>query len=663
MSECSKYYEYALQMETQNDLEEALRYFARAAKCYSTENNIPKTILCFSKMGKIKERKNNSWAIYDYLKAVNYLIKNNEITHAISFLEKIISLCHKHSNHICLLESTSLFAWCNLILGKNSISEEVIEISKNFSDEYYEISQIYDVLLSLLQSNEKLEEDFHNLRNLLEQYNNHFLKTESTFDKNNISIWYDPKFINPLIETKLPNEVDIYKQFEISCKIKSVIHFDDLKFNLNYDDDTEIVSSEKSELSDSILLQWILKCNKIGKHDFELKLESKNPFFKEFSFSKQLDPILVTKNEIKNTGIVPTLSIMRSSTENIVLLSDGDSPVRYRENIRVEDSILSYAKRRVEKIATVIMANKLFGRSATEIQKKFPDISGNEETLQEFGGFLYNTLLVSETKERIRKISHDHMILQIDDELLSIPWELLYDDSDFLSLKFSVGRMIGTEERISTNSKPEKIKRIAIIGDPTENLQVARNEVLSLYQSMIQRCSGVEITKPILGKDVTIEKTLEILGDGHYDVVHYAGHAMFDPNEPLNSGWKLANGFLKAHEIRKIIANTPPKIIFANSCESAKENEWSGYGYSGRNVGIAGACVLGGTSGYIGAFWRVPDDSAALLASEFYRNILSGDTLGMSLTKAKRTLRNANPKDLSWASFVLYGDPTTRFFD
>ena len=64
--------------------------------------------------------------------------------------------------------------------------------------------------------------------------------------------------------------------------------------------------------------------------------------------------------------------------------------------------------------------------------------------------------------------------------------------------------------------------------------------------------------------------------------------------------------------------------------------------------------------GLIGASWPTPDISAGLLASEFYKHFLAGESLGEALRKARLQFKTKRDKDINWMAFILYGDPTFK---
>jgi CHAT domain-containing protein len=84
-----------------------------------------------------------------------------------------------------------------------------------------------------------------------------------------------------------------------------------------------------------------------------------------------------------------------------------------------------------------------------------------------------------------------------------------------------------------------------------------------------------------------------------------------------------------------------------------------GESYTGSDTeGLGSSFILGGSLGFIGSSWPLPDISAGILATEFYKYVLAGDTVGEALHKARLHLKKVRPEDINWMAFILYGDPT-----
>ena len=142
-----------------------------------------------------------------------------------------------------------------------------------------------------------------------------------------------------------------------------------------------------------------------------------------------------------------------------------------------------------------------------------------------------------------------------------------------------------------------------------------------------------------------------LLQRGKYDLVHYSGHAMFDPEQPDRCGWLFAKGeILTASKLENV--DQPPRLIVANACLSAQLAQMlaTAAGHAG-GAGGAGAAdpnagpppgrhaqqrgdariVAGladeffrrGVADYIGTAWEVPDKPAQMFAETFYEALLS----------------------------------------
>ena len=84
--------------------------------------------------------------------------------------------------------------------------------------------------------------------------------------------------------------------------------------------------------------------------------------------------------------------------------------------------------------------------------------------------------------------------------------------------------------------------------------------------------------------------------------------------------------------------------------------------FPGEIYGMANAFLLSGVRHYIGTVWEVQDEPSAAFAVSFYKALLDGQSVGESLYRARRlTASRFGEQSLIWASYILYGDPTTRY--
>jgi CHAT domain-containing protein len=275
--------------------------------------------------------------------------------------------------------------------------------------------------------------------------------------------------------------------------------------------------------------------------------------------------------------------------------------------------------------------------------------------LSSLGQLIYTMFLPVPIQNHLEKVKEPVILKTNDNE---IPWELLHDDKDFLCLKVPIGRRLRSREIPRSNQVIESRKiRILFIANPTGDLEGAEEEVDYIVKHLDPNIE-VEVLK---GNQATNTSVLSALRSGKYDIIHYSGHAEFNADHPDESALICSNKRkIYAQEIKRIIGGKP--FVFLNACGSGREKICEeGENYSGSDTeGLASSFILGGSLSVIGSSWPLPDISAGILASEFYNHVLSGDSVGSALHKARIHLKTERPDDINWMAFILYGDPTLK---
>jgi class 3 adenylate cyclase len=195
---------------------------------------------------------------------------------------------------------------------------------------------------------------------------------------------------------------------------------------------------------------------------------------------------------------------------------------------------------------------------------------------------------------------------------------------------------------------------VLLIADPTESLPQAAAEVEQLC-ALLEDLPGVEVTL-VGGKNVRKLSLLAAVQE--HAVVHFAGHSVYDPKSPGESGWRLHEGLLTARELGKL--TQPPQLIFSNSCQAGATAGWeSSPQEEDQGFGLGSAFLLAGVPNYIGPCWVVQDGESVEFAMAFYRQAAAGQSLGAALLHARQAgMAKREPEHLTWASYVFYGDPT-----
>ncbi len=142
---------------------------------------------------------------------------------------------------------------------------------------------------------------------------------------------------------------------------------------------------------------------------------------------------------------------------------------------------------------------------------------------------------------------------------------------------------------------------------------------------------------------------------GNYPVVHFAGHAVFNPDEPLASGLVLSDGtiltaasILQANSLR----TTCGKLLVLSACQTGVNLVTAG----GEILGLARALMYAGMPNLVLSLWEVADRSTANLMQDFHEFWSAGKvSIAEALRQAQcKALKQGQPIH-AWAPFIHMG--------
>lgn len=191
---------------------------------------------------------------------------------------------------------------------------------------------------------------------------------------------------------------------------------------------------------------------------------------------------------------------------------------------------------------------------------------------------------------------------------------------------------------------PGEVSQAAVFGNPEGELPVAEKEATAI--------SRLFNTSPALRNDVTRERVLDGLTAG--DLFHFAGHAVFNDQDPLASGLVLANGeVLSARDLFSVSA-TSLRLVTLSGCVTGYNGLYPG----DELLGLSRSLLHAGASSLLLTLWEIEDESGAQLMASFYKRwIKSGAMKVDALRAAQLRAYERHPHDASfWAPFLLVGD-------
>jgi hypothetical protein len=224
--------------------------------------------------------------------------------------------------------------------------------------------------------------------------------------------------------------------------------------------------------------------------------------------------------------------------------------------------------------------------------------------------------------------------------------------------------------------------RALVIGDPGDpekghDLPGAMSEALKVKELLESRDDVVVearigapgAARPDALVDVKPADRLEVLSlllSGDFDLVHYAGHGDFDPEQPSRVGWVFARGLLTPGEIGRL--ERVPAVIVSNACLSGRTSfvldgarrPDEAKTEAGLLPSLADEFFKLGVRNYVGTAWEVNDIGAELFSRAFYTALLEGESFGESVRRAREVLwHERETYGALWAAYQHYGDPAS----
>jgi len=328
------------------------------------------------------------------------------------------------------------------------------------------------------------------------------------------------------------------------------------------------------------------------------------------------------------------------SRSNLFIFKRGDKlEITYSENGAIDvyniETISKATITAIQEMENTISEDYIRSTNSTgeSCDSSTASLNQGSRVLRELGSTVFFSFMSGDLQERLSSLSGELAISTNEQE---IPWELMYNDSDFLCIKYPISRKVHVMRDVPTKTRiidPDHIKML-FLSNPSDNLPWADKEVDRITSYL--KPSHPEVFSTIFrNEQVERKRLIPVLRD--FDIIHYAGHAYYNKLEPENSSILLSDGEWRVGEIRNSLSRNPPLMAFMNACQSAKFAEHMDIVQRGNIAGIASAFIMAGTKCFIGTTWPIGDRSASEFASEFYSSLFEGKNVGISLLHARRS--------------------------
>ncbi len=315
-------------------------------------------------------------------------------------------------------------------------------------------------------------------------------------------------------------------------------------------------------------------------------------------------------------------------------------------------------------------------RIIKEVRKPFKRKKANEE-LDVLSKKLYNVFIPVEIGEALKSGNVEHLIVVPHKLLHWVPFEILFDGNNYWGIKYALSTAFSldlarlcVEKRKKRAIKMKESLFFLLVKNPLFDLTFADEEV----NSVLGLLEAQGIRSEVLHNDEATQLAfIEAANTRPFNVLHYAGHAMFMGKHPSLSHLDLHTDgecpacslkpeehtpqLLTANEIIHDVKFKRTPIVYLSGCESGVAEVEAG----DEMFGLVRALMYAGATSLVLSRWLVRDKVAPVFAEEFCRRLLDGESVAVALRNARLKVFNLDPLNFTdWAVFSLQGDPFRR---
>lgn len=300
--------------------------------------------------------------------------------------------------------------------------------------------------------------------------------------------------------------------------------------------------------------------------------------------------------------------------------------------------------------------------------------SGSLDAFINLGRFLFDTLLPPALQEGLRRLDAP---LLLNTNTPDIPWELLYDGrpapGHFICQHMSIGRQSSSQrtqsmrplsnDRLSVDTVLHKSRKpgrretqgltALFLVNPTGECPAAEEEVATLCTTLPESVARIILYRQQANQlEMRMHCNTEMP-----QVLHYAGPVpaatpASEAHLALAGNSRMDNA--TAAQLFQALPRRPLVVLsYYNGARAGTLPPYDMEALAVSNLMASGAGAVLSTR------WATNTQRAREFIVLFYQEIAEGISLGEALRRARATIAQRHPDDLSWLSYVLYGDPTT----
>lgn len=299
-----------------------------------------------------------------------------------------------------------------------------------------------------------------------------------------------------------------------------------------------------------------------------------------------------------------------------------------------------------------------------------------EAPIQEFGTRLFNALLINDVHALYQEMwqhvdEHEGVGVRLRlciqaPELVSVPWEYLYDPArrDYLCLSIRTP-LVRSLERPKHRTWPQitpPLHILSMVANPSDldplDVNLERERLQSAIQDLDAR--GIATLTWLEGR--TWRDLQQALAQKAWHIFHFIGHGQY--NREREEGYLAfeneegKTALMSATEVGRLLADHQSlRLVLLNACEGAQGSEQDLYS------SIAATLSQRGVPAVLAMQKDISDRAAIELTQAFYTNLAHGKPLDTAISETRKDMSFAL-KSLEWGTPVLYlNAPHGRLFE
>ena len=245
------------------------------------------------------------------------------------------------------------------------------------------------------------------------------------------------------------------------------------------------------------------------------------------------------------------------------------------------------------------------------------------------------------------RVSAEKIVVVPHNILHYVPFHALYNGDDYLidhhAISYAPSSTLFSRTLKPSNHYTAAAPRIVGIDDPT--IPLAQDEAYAVAELFPK-------AELLVGDDATIANVTQ--SEVTPAFMHLSTHALFRSDNPSFSALKLRDGWLNVHDIYSM--GRTPALVTLSACETGRHHVLRG----DELIGLCRGFFATGARSLVVSLWKVEDEAAARLMSQFYLDLRDGMPVNQALQNAQLHIKKTKPHPYYWAPFVLTGNMDTR---